>query len=166
MEIRLLTPSDADCYFRIRLEALKNNPEAFAVSYEEEKSQTAQKYKERFQAEGSFTFGAFEGDQLVGTITLVKETLYKLRHRANIFAMYVAQDRRGLGIGKKLLEAAINKARELDGVEQIYLTVVATNLPAKRLYSSFGFEVFSMEKRAMKLDDVYLDEEHMVLFIY
>ena len=51
--------------FNIRLEALYNNPEAFGSSYEEEKKQTADKYKERFQASDSFTFGAFDDSKLI-----------------------------------------------------------------------------------------------------
>lgn len=35
MEIRRLTSLDAGSYLNIRLQALKNNPEAFASSFEE-----------------------------------------------------------------------------------------------------------------------------------
>lgn len=101
----------------------------------------------------------------MGVISLIKERLYKLRHRANIVAMYVSLEKRGLGIGKALLEAAIKKASDLEGVEQVYLTVVTTNQPAKKLYSSLGFNVFGTEERALKFDNTYLDEDHMVLFL-
>ena len=79
--------------------------------------------------------------------------------------MYVSPEKRGSGIGKALVVEAINKANDLEGVEQVYLTVVTTNQPAKKLYSSMGFKVFGTEKRALKLDDTYFDEDHMVLFI-
>ena len=146
MEIRLLKPSDAESYLRIRLEALQNSSEAFATSYKEEKDQSAEKYKSRFQSKESFTFGAFEKGKLIGAITLVKEKLFKLRHRANIVAMYVSPEKRGSGIGKALVVEAINKANDLEGVEQVYLTVVTTNQSAKKLYSSMGFKVFGTEK--------------------
>ncbi|MBZ5752439.1 GNAT family N-acetyltransferase [Metabacillus rhizolycopersici] len=165
MEIKILKPTDAENYRRIRLEALQNSPEAFASSYEEEKDQPVEKYKNNFQSKDSFTFGAFESGKLVGVVTLVKEKLYKLRHRANIIAMYVTSGKRGFGIGKALLSEAIKKANCLEGIEQVYLTVVTTNESAKRLYSSIGFEAFGSEKRALKLDNTYFDEEHMVLFL-
>ena len=166
MEIRKLGLQDAEVYFKIRLEALYKNPEAFGSSYEEEKKETADKYKDRFQAADSFTFGAFEGSQLVGVITLLTEKRMKLRHRSTIVAMYVASEMRGKGVAKALMNEAINKARTLDGIEQIHLTVVSSNVAAKKLYSSLGFEVYGTEKRALKMDQTYLDEDLMVLFLH
>lgn len=166
MDIRQLVPTDAEEYFSIRLEALKESPYAFASSYEEEKNKTAEKYKIRFNSpDNTFTFGAFEDSQLVGVVTLVKERLFKLRHRANIVAMYIKPENRGNGIGKSLLLNVIEKAKSIDDIEQIYLTVVTTNVPAKKIYSSSGFKVFGTEKRALKFDNGYYDEEHMVLFL-
>ena len=166
MEIRQLESKDAEIYRSIRLEALQSSPNRFAASYEDEKKQTADKYKTRFQTpSNAFTFGAFEANQLVGVITLVRESLLKLNHRASIVAMYTKPEKRGCGVGKALLTKAIDKAIELEGVEQINLTVVSTNEVAKKLYASCGFEVFGREKNALKHEDSYYDEEHMVLFL-
>lgn len=166
MEIRQLNRIDAEEYLSIRLEALQNSPYAFASSYEEEKNQTAEKYKNRFETPiNTFTFGSFEESQLVGVVTLVKEQLLKLSHRANIVAMYIKPENRGNGIGKALISKVIEKAYNLEGIEQIYLSVATTNVPAKKLYTSSGFEVFGKEKRALKFDNTYYDEEHMVLFL-
>lgn len=122
-------------------------------------------YKERLGLETSFTFGAFEGEELIGIVTLVKETSKKLKHRASIFAMYVSHNKRGLGAGKKLMAAAIVNAKELKDVEQIHLTVMAENEPAKNLYASFGFETYGTEKHALKIADRYYDEEMRMLFV-
>jgi len=48
------------------------------------------------------------------------------------------------------MKAAIRKARELDEVEQIHLTVVRTNHAAKNLYSSLGFKIIVQEEKALK----------------
>ncbi|MBO0996065.1 GNAT family N-acetyltransferase [Bacillus sp. SD088] len=164
MEIRLLNPLDAKNYLDLRLEALQTNPEAFASSYEEEKDQSVEKYESRFQSQDSLTFGAFENEKLIGVVTLVVEKKKKLKHRANIFAMYVSPEKRGIGVGKNLMLEAIKKAKGLEGIEQVYLTVVTTNDLAKRLYSSLGFKKFGEDKRAIKLGNRYFDEELMVLF--
>lgn len=44
---------------------------------------------------------------------------------------------------------------------QLMLSVNAENLPAKRLYTSHGFQSFGLEPRAMKVGDRFYDEEHM-----
>jgi ribosomal protein S18 acetylase RimI-like enzyme len=165
MEIRTLAAKDAELYRVIRLEGLKLNPEAFGSSYEEELDYTIEVYGNRLGAELNFTYGAFDGDSLVGVVTLVPEGKRKMKHRANIYAMYVTPAVRGRGVGKCLMEKAIAKARKLEGTQQIYLTVTASNEPAKRLYSSLGFNVYGLDQKAMRIGDQYYDEELMVLFL-
>lgn len=58
-----------------------------------------------------------------------------------------------------------SKSKRYSGIEQIYLTVVTTNESAKRLYSSFDFEIFGTEKHALSYNNTYFDEDHMVLFL-
>lgn len=166
MELRQLRTNDAEDYFSLRLEALQQSPDAFATTYEEEKNQTAEKYKERFtDPVNSFTLGAFEENELVGVVTLFREPLIKLNHRATIVAMYIKPEKRGSGLGKTLIYEAIEKAKSLEGVEQIYLSVVSTNIPAIKLYTTCGFSIYAKEKRALKVDNTYYDEEHMVLYL-
>jgi hypothetical protein len=44
----------------------------------------------------------------------------------------------------------------------IILTVGAGQAAARRLYSSLGFELFGHEPHALKVGDVYVDEDYMV----
>lgn len=166
MKIRPLIAQDAQQYLNIRFEALQKAPEAFASSYEEEKKQSVDKYINRFKSpQDSFTLGAFNDHELVGVVTLIKEKRIKMRHRANMVAMYVTKEKRGYGIGKALLTDAIQRARDIEEIEQIYLTVVTTNETAKQLYASFGFTVFGTENNALKYNNKYFHEDHMVLFL-
>jgi ribosomal protein S18 acetylase RimI-like enzyme len=83
-----------------------------------------------------------------------------------IYSMYVAPEARGQGVGRALLSEVIARARALDGVEQVYLEVVASVPAARALYRSLNFEVYGRRARALKLDDGrYLDEELMVLWL-
>ncbi len=163
MEVRILNSSDAEAYRKVRLNALQGNPEAFSSSYEEEIEFPLERTASRLDDSSSFTFGAFKDNTLVGVVSLVLETRQKIKHRANIFAMYVTPDYRKLGVGKKLMVAAIDEAKKLDEIEQIYLTVNGSNEPAKRLYLSLGFKTYGVDKRALRLADQYFDEELMVL---
>jgi predicted N-acetyltransferase YhbS len=120
MEIRQIHANDAEKYRKIRLEALQTNPEAFGSSYEEEKTYSVEMFQNRLQNDHSFTFGAFEQDKLLGVVSLVVEQKIKIKHRANIYAMYVIPEKRGNGIAKSLMIEAVKKAHQLKGIEQIY----------------------------------------------
>lgn len=165
MNIRILEPEDAEAYRRLRLEALLNSPEAFISSYEETVNNSVDVYKVRFQLDNSFNFGAFEDDDLIGVVTLARETKKKIDHRTIISAMYVTSYKRGRGVGKQLMLAAIDQVRLMEGVEQVYISVVAKNDTAKSLYYALGYVPFGTHKRAIKLGDTFYDEEHMVMFL-
>ncbi|WP_404451543.1 GNAT family N-acetyltransferase [Virgibacillus necropolis] len=167
MEVRLLTPSDAEKYWKLRLEALRQNPEAFATSYEEaiKRENPIEQVATNMDADGNYTFGAIENDELIGMVTLMEEKHLKLQHRANIFAMYVTPEKQGKGVGKSLLSEVINKAKAIDKFEKLNLTVVKTNAKAKGLYTKLGFQSFGLEEQALKIDGKYYDEEYMVLFL-
>ncbi|CAG9623566.1 GNAT family N-acetyltransferase [Sutcliffiella rhizosphaerae] len=165
MEIILLTPGNATEYQELRLTALKSSPEAFSSSYEEEKCNSVSFYEERLNGEQSYTYGAFLHNNLAGTVTLFPETKNKIKHRAHIFAMYVSEEFRKRGLGKALMNAAIEKAQELEGIEQIHLTVNASNEAAKMLYLSLGFSTYGVDKKALNIEGRYYDEELMVKMV-
>ena len=169
MQIRELTVDDATIYWPLRLRALREEPEAFGSSYEESILRPITHIEERFRAartSGSgFTLGAFDGDALVGTATLGREEGHKNRHIAGVHGVYVAPEARGRGIGRALMEALIARAGSMSGLEQLHLAVASANPPARSLYLALGFQVYGLERHALKLDDRSLDDELMVLWL-
>ncbi|WP_367649936.1 GNAT family N-acetyltransferase [Bacillus velezensis] len=150
----------------IRLKALKDHPDAFAVSYDEEKEWLSEKCKARLEAGNAIVLGAFEQDRLIGILKISKHSLFKLRHIAVIVSMYISPKHRGSGAGKALMTEAISQAKKMKDTEQLHLSVTSTNEPAKKLYAQLGFILFSTEKRALKLDhQQYVDVDQMVLFL-
>ncbi|MDP4199940.1 MAG: GNAT family N-acetyltransferase [Bacteroidota bacterium] len=163
--IRRLTPADAEEYRICRLDALLDTPHAFASSYEEESHHTLAVLKARLHSENldSATFGAFDGERLVGLTGIFREARLKRRHKGNIVSVFVRPEYRGQGIGSRLMQAAIAHAQTLKGVERLDLGVESTNAPAKALYTSLGFVTWGVEPGFLKIGDRQYDEDHMTL---
>jgi RimJ/RimL family protein N-acetyltransferase len=113
----------------------------------------------------SFTLGAYIDNELAGIVSFTRDgnDRKKLRHKGILFRMYVAEAHRGQGIAAQLIDALINRAKDLTDIEQINLTVVAGNTNARALYERKGFILFGKEKNAIKWNGQYFDEDQMVL---
>jgi len=64
---------------------------------------------------------------------------------------------REIGIGKELLREAETQSRRL-GLEIIHLSVFETNERARHVYRKIGYRDVGVWPRAVKKDDVYIDE--------
>ncbi|MCD5324908.1 MULTISPECIES: GNAT family N-acetyltransferase [Pontibacillus] len=167
MEIKRLGSIDAEDYWNLRLESLLTNPEAFITTYDEAKQRTnpIERTADQLSNQSTHTYGAFIEGHLRGVVTLHPETHTKFKHKGHILAMYVSPQTRGLGVGTALLEACTNHARSLQ-IEQLHLSVVATNQPALDLYRKYGFTKYGHEPKAIKINhNHYLDEELMYIEI-
>jgi len=157
IDIRRLTQADADdaVLFRdIRLEALRANPEAFGSTFEIENSQPLTWFSDRLGS--STVLGVFRDAELVAVATFAIQQGQKMAHKAVIWGMFVRPGARRAGIGRQLVEAILELARQQ--VELIQLTVVRDNEPARRLYANLGFLEYGIEKNALKQDGRYYDE--------
>lgn len=83
-------------------------------------------------------FVAYDGDELVGTLTLVIFAI-PTGLRAWIEDVVVDEDARGLGIGETLTLAAIEEARRR-GVRTLDLTSRPSREAANALYRKLGFQ--------------------------
>ena len=72
-------------------------------------------------------------------------TKYKVRHRAE-FGISVSRDYWGLGVGRALMDACIECARQA-GYTQLELTAVAENERALEMYRKAGFVEFGRNPR-------------------
>jgi len=157
--IRRLRSDDAASFRAIRLEALKANPELLRSTFELEDKMDVAWFAGRL--EDTHTVGAFRDGELVGTAGFAIQQGQPNAHKGRLFGMYVRSSSRNLGVGRLLVSAVLDVARE--HVELIQLSVVKENRPARGLYESVGFLEFGMEPKASKLGDKYYDEAHMAL---
>ena len=84
-------------------------------------------------------------------------------HIGAIVGMHVAAEQQGIGYGRALLAAALERARRMPGLAVIHLGVESTNKRAKSLYASFGFETYGIERQAIFFVGEYFDEDLMAL---
>ena len=140
--VRRLVPADAPPYRALMLEAYERHAEAFSSSATERAALPLDWWQARL-AEGDEApqrvIGAWRGDRLAGVAGLSFETGEKLRHKATLFGMAVAEDFRRQGIGEALVQAVL----------------------AHALYERCGFAVFGIEPRAVAVGDGYVAKCHM-----
>lgn len=162
--IHEMKQTEAKPFWSLRLEALLNHPTAFGSSYDEAKDTPMEVVRERLICnDNQFVLGAYSGEdnRLVGMVGCKRETSLKARHKAFIWGMYVTPEFRQLGVGRLLMEEVINRASAMVGLDIVMLTVVTSNASASRLYRSLGFETYGVERCALKVDGVCIDEAHM-----
>jgi RimJ/RimL family protein N-acetyltransferase len=162
--IRALMPADLERYRDIRLEGLRLSSEAFGSSYEEEAVLPAADFLSRLSQRPGAMFGAFlDGDRgdeiLAGTIGCHAETSIKRAHKLFLVGMYVRPAYRRHGLGASLVERVLSHARSIGGIAVVQLGVACDNQPARALYERMGFQIYGIERKALKIDGRFLDEE-------
>jgi GNAT superfamily N-acetyltransferase len=140
--VRAATAADWQALRDIRLDSLREAPDAFAVSYAEDAAVTEAQWRDR--AGGQWTmFLAF-----VPGLSVAHPGQEQPAGMAGCFpaeagsvhlvAMFVRPAARGRGVGEALIEAVLGWARD-HGAASLDLWVTEANKPARRLYERCGF---------------------------
>jgi ribosomal protein S18 acetylase RimI-like enzyme len=167
MEVRPLAEADASEYHELRLRALREHPDAFTSSYEEDRLKPLAWAKSRVvpsaEAPHDFVLGAFADGKLVGILGMSVEPRAKIRHKGHVFGRDVAPECAGRGVGQKLMAACVARARGIAALEQLQLTVTDSNVRARFFYEQAGFRSFGVERNAVKIGERYIHKCHMAL---
>ncbi len=155
-----LTEADAERYRRLRLDGLRSHPEAFGASWEDEVAKPLAWFAERLERNAVFG-GSLDGSALFGVAGLVVPEAAKLKHKGVLWGMFVRPEARGTGLATALVMRVVEHADGL--VEEVRLTVAATNTAAVRLYTRIGFVQYGLERRALRVGDQFYDELLMAL---
>jgi ribosomal protein S18 acetylase RimI-like enzyme len=153
IQIRPLTSADAASYRYIRLAGLRDSPEAFDSTFERENAQPPAWFCDRLDS--SQVFGAFCSTELLGIAGFASHEGEKEAHKGQLWGMYVRPYARKAGVGRRLVEAVIEFARQR--VEVIQLAVVSDSARARWLYARLGFLEYGVERNSLKQGQQYYD---------
>jgi ribosomal protein S18 acetylase RimI-like enzyme len=153
-QVQRLAPHDWAQLRDARLEALADAPYAFASTLAREERFTEQTWRERADRGG--TFGAWDGDAIVGLATGIDEgTDWQL------VGMWVSPKLRGSGVADRLVSAVCELARQA-GAMSVRLWVTEENGRARAFYRRLGF-VPSGSRQLVRPEDPDRWEVELVL---
>ena len=137
--VRRATPADAAALVALG-EAVSSEPEGWLITDADWRSVGDERRYLRAtrRSPNAAVFVAELEGAVVGRLSLARDAHPASPHVADLGLM-VATEHRRRGIGRALLERAVEWAEEA-GVEKLELHVFPHNEPAIRLYEDFGFE--------------------------
>ncbi len=157
-EIRPVRADEAGAWKAMRLEALRDYPDAFGDSYEEAAARPLGDLEARLaQAGPGVTLGVYVDGTLQGTAVFSVEVPLKMRHKGLMGAVYLRPVLRGSGAADALVAAIIAHARQ--HVDMLKAVVNPANEVARKLYFRHGFTTYGIEPRALRLGGVDNDDE-------
>ena len=160
MLVRQLTASDCGAYRALHRFGMKESPTGF-VDVEATDAARPDADVEAMLARGD-AWGVFEGERLVGKLTIDALVYPSLSHTWWIHAVYVHPDARGSGASGKLIRAAIAFAQSR-GARRIALWVNGLNPHAKALYERVGFSQTGRIPGGIKVGETFTDDVLMTL---
>ena len=96
-----------------------------------------------------------EDEKIASCSIGAREERIRLKHMGNL-GICVQKKAWGIGVGKYLMEYALEKAKE-GGLTKVNLDVRIDNEKAIHLYEKFGFEKEGTIKKCLFIDGVYYD---------
>ena len=164
-EIISLAPERWQEAKRLRLEALREEPTAFASSLADEQAFRDEVWIARvttaFQRDHNMTCYAELNGELVGMAGAIWPAREKTRHVAAVYGVYVSPAQRGQGIASQLMGKLLAELCGLPPIEKVGLTVNSACQPAVRLYERHGFERVGRALRELCVDGQYYDLLYM-----
>jgi RimJ/RimL family protein N-acetyltransferase len=139
--VRMARPEDAEQLTRLA-EAVSAEPEAWLISADGEWRSIGDERRYlkavRRYAHAAVIVAERSDGAIVGRLSVARDQHPASAHVADLGLM-VAKGARRQGVGRALLEAAVDWARSAD-VRKLELHVFPWNEPAIQLYEQFGFE--------------------------
>jgi GNAT superfamily N-acetyltransferase len=160
MHVRVLTVEDLRAYRELHRYGMTESPMGFVDVPETDTARPDSDIAAVLErGEG---WGVFDGERLVGKLTIDALPYPSLAHTFWVHAVYVHPDARGSGASTTLMRAAIESA-VTKGALRIALWVNAENGPARRFYERFGFRESGRIPHGICVDGQFVDDVLMYL---
>ena len=157
--VRPADPSDAEALVRLA-EAVSGEPEGWLISKDGEWRSVGDERRylkavRRYPHAAVYVAEREEDGAIIGRLSLARDTHPASAHVADLGLM-VATDARRQGVGRALLEAAVEWSRGA-GIRKLELHVFPWNEPAIQLYEQFGFAREGERKAHYRRGDDFVD---------
>lgn len=162
--VRRLGAEDVGLYQAIRAEMLLDTPASFGSSPEDDKCRDRSFVESVLSHATNGVFAYFDADGECRSVAgFVRPNSIKRQHIAEVYGVYTRPTGRRRGAAASVMEAVVEHARGLPGLEQIQLSVSSEASAAEALYLGLGFRIWGREPKALCLGDRRPDEIHMSL---
>jgi len=168
IEYRRVNPKESKKYREIRLGCLKNHPESFGSTYEDEVKKSKLFFETciKDKSQVNVMYGAFDlsdNDKLIGICGFAREERGSRQHWGSIVQVYLKPEYRGKNISFELSKFVIENIFMNNEIEYITLGVVMGNDSAFKLYEKLGFVQYGLQKNYIKYNGKYFDQIFMRL---
>jgi RimJ/RimL family protein N-acetyltransferase len=155
-----LTSEHAAPWRILRNEGVASFPMGFLVTPEEAQSADLDRCRDILSSENYR--GIFLDHQLVGFCGYHRQTLSRVRHRAEVGPFYVISAYQGQGAATAMMQGVIEEAKQ-DGLAQLELFVDTKNARALAFYERQGFVQHAVYQDSVRIDGHSRDDYFMVL---
>lgn len=157
IRIKRLDEDDWLAFSRIRLTALKTDPNVFGSNYERESQFSEADWRDSLNKNDSALFMIFDDDTPVGITGISIDRNDPTGKTALLWGSWLAPEYRGKGLSALMYQSRINWAKEQPSVEKIIVSHRASNLASKYANQKHGFK-FTHAKEKNWIDGNTEDE--------
>jgi ribosomal protein S18 acetylase RimI-like enzyme len=136
LTVRALTEDDWEAYRAVRLEALRESPEAFVGTFDEESTYDEAVWRDRMKR--SMRLIAEQDGRAVGVVSVGRARTSDEGKAGEIFGLWVSPERRGSGVATALVRRGATEARNA-GHSHVVYWVGTENGRAVAFASGMGF---------------------------
>ena len=105
-------------------------------------------------------FVAIEDGKVAGWIALIPTSTRKVYLGIMEVSIYIHEDHRGKGVGKKLFDVLIPES-EKNGIWSLLSVLFPENMASIKLHEKVGFKVIGIREKMGKMGDVWRDNVMM-----